>query len=167
MGRVEVTVFIITDEYNEVRDMWNAEDTFNIDPDHVAIYRKHLEIGLRRLDLFELSLDGAEVADWPVPHPWVDLIMHEFLIVDLNHPVAPSTDVMHYLDIELGNYSDHPDQAAVVGGHLPNEDVIDRTLTVFINGLTDKPSRGVGVPKPARASVDEFPFVALPFSAGT
>lgn len=163
MGRVETTVFILRDTNNPLRDLWNSEDTFNINPDNVAAYKLGLQEGLLRLDRFELSLEGKNVLDWPIPHPWVDLMMHEFLIVDLRHPVPASQDIVHYLDIEIGNYLGDQIRANVVGGRLPNEDVIDRTLTIFINGFNDKPSRGVGVPKPARPAVDAFPFVPLPF----
>lgn len=164
MGRVETTVFILRDTNNPLRDLWNAEDTFDIDPSHIPLYEEGLQEGLERLDLFELSLTGQNVRDWPVPHPWIHLIMNEFLIVDLRHPVDPSTHDRHYLDIEIGHFTGRSRVADAVGGRVCNEDVIERTLTVFINGLDrPEPNRGVGVPVPARACVDEFPFVAPPF----
>lgn len=163
MGRVEITVFVVLDE--SIRDRWNADDGFALAPRNVPIYRAELQKGLRRLDGFELNdanPDDRNVYDWPVPHPWVDLLMNDFLIVDMERPTTPSSSTVGYLGVEIARFSGGG--AGAVGGRLPNEDVIEKTLTTFINGLKrPTPSRGVGVPKPARATVDEFPFVPPPF----
>jgi len=163
MGRVEITVFMVRDD--KVRDLWNAEDTFSLNPNNVEKYREFLRRGLKRLDGFEMLDEGSTaktVLDWPVPHPWTELLMDDFLIVDLAQPTKPSSTQVGYLGIEIARFT-----GAVgggVGGRLPNEDVIDKTLTVFINGLArPTPRRGVGVPAPARLTVDEFPFVPPPF----
>jgi hypothetical protein len=163
MGRVEITVFVVRDD--KVRNLWNADDTFSLNPSNVEQYRDQLRRGLKRLDGFEMLDEGSTektVLDWPTPHPWVDLLMDDFLIVDLARPTKPSSTQVGYLGIEIARFT-----GAVgggVGGRLPNEDVIEKTLTVFINGLKrPTPSRGVGVPAPARLTVDEFPFVPPPF----
>jgi hypothetical protein len=163
MGRVEVTVFIVREP--GVQDLWNADDTFSLNPQNVDKYRAELQKGLRRMDGFELidgDLDNRNVYDWPNPHPWVDLLMEDFLIVGLNRPTSPSSKEVGYLGIEIAHFTGVP--AGAVGGRLPNEDVIQRTLTLFINGLNrPTPNRGVGVPNPARETVDAFPFVPPPF----
>jgi hypothetical protein len=163
MGRVEITVFMVRDD--KVRDLWNADDTFALDPNHVEKYREHLRRGLKRLDGFELLDEGSTaktVLDWPTPHPWVELLMDDYLIVDLAQPTKPSSTQIGYLGIEIARFTGAA--GGGVGGRLPNEDVIDKTLTVFINGLSrPTPRRGVGVPAPARLTVDEFPFVPPPF----
>jgi hypothetical protein len=163
MGRVEITVFMVRD--NKVRDLWNADDTFSLNPNNVEKYREALRGGLKRLDGFEMLDEGSTektVLDWPSPHPWVDLLMDDFLIVDLAQPTKPSATQIGYLGIEIARFTGAA--GGGVGGRLPNEDVIDRTLTVFINGLErPTPRRGVGVPAPARLTVDEFPFVPPPF----
>ncbi|MDY7225721.1 DUF4331 family protein [Hyalangium rubrum] len=163
MGRVEITVFMVRED--EVRDLWNAEDAFALDPKNVEKYREALRRGLKRLDGFEMLEEGSpetSVLDWPVPHPWVDLLMDDFLIFDLAQPTKPSSTQVGYLGIEIARLTRVA--GGGVGGRLPNEDVIERTLTVFINGLArPTPLRGVGVPAPARLTVDEFPFVPPPF----
>jgi hypothetical protein len=163
MGRVEITVFMVRD--NTVKDLWNSDDTFALNPSNVEKYREQLRRGLKRLDGFELLDEGSTektVLDWPVPHPWVDLLMDDFLIVDLAQPTKPSSTQIGYLGIEIARFTGAA--GGGVGGRLPNEDVIDKTLTVFINGLArPTPRRGVGVPAPARLTVDEFPFVPPPF----
>jgi hypothetical protein len=163
MGRVEITVFMVRDD--KVKDLWNAEDAFSLNPSNVEKYRDQLRRGLKRLDGFELLDEGSKettVLDWPTPHPWVDLLMDDFLIVDLAQPTKPSSTQIGYLGIEIARFTGAA--GGGVGGRLPNEDVIERTLTVFINGLSrPTPRRGVGVPAPARLTVDEFPFVPPPF----
>ncbi|MDI3287008.1 DUF4331 family protein [Polyangium sp. 15x6] len=165
MGRVEITVFLVRD--NETKDLWNADDAFSLKPENVGKYREKLNAGLHRLDGFEmLELDAPVISvfDWDNPHPWVDLLMDDFLIVNVEQPTKPSSDANGYLGIEMGEFRGGP--APIVGGRLPNEDVIETTLTVFINGLDrlKGPKRGVGVSRPARATVDEFPFVPPPFA---
>lgn len=160
MGRVEITVFMVRE--NEIVNNWNADDTFDLNPSHIPAYREELQRGLARLDRFELSLEGKNVVDWPTPHPWLELLLDDFLIVDLNQPVQPSSSKIEYLDIEIAQFTGNMQVSG--GGRVPNEDVIDRTLTYFINGpVRPFPSRGVGVPRPARPSVDEFPFAPPPF----
>jgi hypothetical protein len=163
MGRVEITVFMVRDD--KVRDLWNADDTFALNPNNVEKYRDALRRGLKRLDGFEMLDEGSTektVLDWPVPHPWVDLLMDDFLIVDLAQPTKPSSTQIGYLGVEIARFTGSG--SGGVGGRIPNEDVIDKTLTVFINGLArPTPRRGVGVPAPARLTVDEFPFVPPPF----
>jgi MYXO-CTERM domain-containing protein len=166
MGRVEITVFMIREKNSDIQDLWNADDAFSLDPENVKRYRPVLDFGLHRMDGFEMpELDATDkkVFDWPEPHPWVDLLMDDFLIVNLDNPTKPSSDTKGYLGIEMAEFRGAP--ASAVGGRLPNEDVIETTLTVFINGLDrlEKPKRGVGVSKPARMTEDTFPFVPPAF----
>lgn len=166
MGRVETTVFIVRDD--KIKDQWNSADTFNTDPKLIPTFRKEVEKGLVRLDKFELSLTGENVIDWGIPNPWTDLILNDFLIVDLAHNpdgsygVAPSTTANGYLHIERNQYSGNNEHS--IGGRVINENVITTMLTYLINGLhRPTPSRGVGVQSPARPAIDGFPFVAPPF----
>lgn len=106
MGRVEITVFMVRD--NKVKDLWNAEDAFSLDPRNVGKYRDALRRGLKRLDGFEMLDEGSKeksVLDWPVPHPWVDLLMDDFLIFDLAQPTKPSSTQVGYLGIEIARFT--------------------------------------------------------------
>ena len=163
MGRVEITVFFIdvVDPDTRFRELWNADDTFALNPENVPLYRNELQLGLERMDAFELSLTEENVLDWPQPHPWLELLIDDFLVLDLNHPTAPSSTEVNYLGIETAYF--RGDASQVVGGRLPNENVIERTLTYFINGLDrPEPNRGVGVDEPAAYTVDRCPFVPPP-----
>ena len=166
MGRVETTVFIVRDD--KIKDQWNSADTFNLNPKLIPGFRAEVEKGLVRLDKFELSLTGENVIDWGTPNPWTELILHDFLIVDLAHNpdgsygVAPSTTANGYLHIEKHQYLGNNKHS--IGGRVINENVITTMLTYLINGLErPTPSRGVGVQSPARPATDGFPFVAPPF----
>ncbi|MCJ8269413.1 MAG: DUF4331 domain-containing protein, partial [Psychrosphaera sp.] len=131
MGRVEPTVFIVRND--ETKNLWNREDTFNLSPKHVELYRKEVDEGLIRLDRFELSLSGENVRDWPTPHPWTELMVDDFLIVsfannaDGSYGVAPSTADINYLQIEANIQQGKTDFS--IGGRVINENVITRMLT--------------------------------------
>ncbi len=161
MGRVEITVFFIdvVDQTTRYRDDWNKEDTFAVDPENYKKYKVELQKGLKRMDGFD-----EKIYDWPEPHPWLELLLDDFLIIDLARPTKPSSAEINYLGIEIAEYLGRPSQ--VVGGRLPNENVIQKTLTFFINGLDrPEPLRGVGVDEPASYTVDSFPFVPPPHGA--
>jgi hypothetical protein len=161
MGRIEVTVWIITDD--QLRDEWNAEDTFAVTPAHVPAYEQALQGGLSRLDNFEKSLTDENVVDWPTPHPMIPILLDDFLVVDLSKPTVPSSTVRGYLEVEKAAYLNVPHQTC--GGRVPNEDVIATTLTWFINGaLRSQPDRGVGV-TPDKPVVNEFPYLREPTPA--
>jgi hypothetical protein len=158
MGRIEVTVWIITDDH--LRDEWNAEDTFAVSAAHIPDYEAALQSGLARLDNFEKSLTNENVIDWPTPHPMIPILLDDFLVVDLSRPTVPSTTVRGYLEIEKAAYLNVPHQTC--GGRVPNEDVIATTLTWFINGpLRSQPDRGVGV-TPDKPVGNEFPYLQEP-----
>ncbi|QDE88207.1 hypothetical protein BHS06_04150 [Myxococcus xanthus] len=162
MGRLEVTVFMILDD--ATKDLWNATNTFRPDSRHEPLFRSALQAGLGRLDDFEKSLTGEDVLDWPTPHPFIDMVLDDFLVVDVSKPAKPSSTEPGYLELETAALAGKPHTTC--GGRKPNEDVIARTLTLFINGPNrPQPDRGVGVPAPARPAEDTFPYVQPPFVA--
>ena len=159
MGRVEITVFFIdVIEDRNIRDLWNRADSFAVNPEILSILRAELQRGLKRMDAFELSQTGENVLDWAEPHPWLELLLDDFLILDLDYPTRPSSTAVNYLGVESAYFNGVPSKS--VGGRLPNENVIEKTLTFFINGMErNEPNRGVGVDEPAIYTVDTFPFV--------
>jgi len=160
MGRLEVTVFMLLED--PTRDLWNATDTFRPDPRNEPLFRDALQAGLGRLDNFEKSLTGENVVDWPTPHPFIDMILDDFLVVDVSRPTKASSAEPGYLELETAALAGKPNTTC--GGRKPNEDVIARTLTLFINGpQRPQPDRGVGVTAPARPTQDTFPYVPPPF----
>jgi hypothetical protein len=160
MGRMEVTVFLVQDD--PLKDLWNSEDTFAVDPGHVAAYRAALQAGMYRLDNFEKSLTDENVIDWPEPHPMIDLMLRDYLVLSLDQTTSPSSTTIGYLDNETALLKG--ENPSNLGGRVPNEDVISRMLTLFINGPDRAtPNRGVGVPSPGRPAIDSFPYVHPPY----
>ncbi|MYM22181.1 DUF4331 domain-containing protein [Duganella sp. FT135W] len=156
MGRIEMTVFLIRDD--KLKDLWNAEDSFRVDPEHEKLYRPELQSGLSRLDNFEKTLDGSNVIDWTTPHPLMDLLLDDFLILNLERTATMDSQQAGYLSVEKSLVLGQPVQS--MGGRLPNEDVIKSMMTLLINGpRRDEPNRGVGVHAPAKPAVAEFPYV--------
>jgi hypothetical protein len=159
MGRLEMTVFLIRDD--KLKDWWNAEDSFNVDPAHAKLYRQALQNGLARMDNFEKALDASNVLDWPTPHPLLDLLLDDFLILNTAQTASMDSQQAGYLGIEKALVLGKPVQT--MGGRLPNEDVIKSMLTLLINGpRRDEPNRGVGVHAPAKPAQAEFPYVQPP-----
>ncbi len=78
----------------ELRDLYNREDAFALSREYRTLYASRIDANL---DFFD-ALDG-EIA-WPAEpdgrHPLRDLLMGDFLIVDLAHAFAPGG----FLEIE-------------------------------------------------------------------
>jgi hypothetical protein len=70
----------------EIRDLYNAEDAFSLSPDYVGAYRARLNANLAFFD----RLDGR--IDWPLDdqgvHPLTELLLADFLVVDMSKPFA-------------------------------------------------------------------------------
>jgi hypothetical protein len=159
MGRPEINVWVIQDD--DLRDLWNAEDTFNLNPAHVRRYIPALQSGLSRLDNFEKSLTGENVVDWETPHPMIGILLDDFLIVDVLKPTTPSSTTPGYLEIIQSYF--YSVEHKTCGGRVPNEDVIGATLTWFINGPErPEPYRGSGVTAPDKPVTDVFPYLQPP-----
>jgi hypothetical protein len=167
----------------------------------LAIYREAMLAGLAELDSMDAldvevdldELDGFgdivdKNADWPDPHPLVDLMLANYLVVDLGTPcnayrnpdrvedAIESGELVLLADEDERNYNIvHSNYFAVelaafhgaahhtCGGRFMDEDTIDRTLTLFING-TERDGdpelvRRDGVDSPHRPFRDTFPYV--------
>ena len=112
MGRLEVTVFIVQND--ELRDRWNAEDTFKLNPVNKQHYIPEVLAGLKRLDNFEKSPTNDNVLDWPTPHPMLDLFLDDFLILNTQHSyqasdTGPLIKDYNYLSIERALLLKQPD----------------------------------------------------------
>jgi hypothetical protein len=167
----------------------------------LAIYREAMLAGLAELDSMdaldvEVDLDELEgfgdivdeMADWEDPHPLVDLMLANYLVVDLSKPCNPfrnrdrvddaiddgelvladgedarNYNIVHsnYFSIELAAF--RGETHATCGGRFSDEDTIDRTLTLFMNGpvRNDDPEivRRDDVDSPSKAATDTFPYI--------
>ncbi len=110
----------------ELRDLYNREDAFALSPVYRPLYESRLDANLAFFD----GLDGATA--WPIGpdgrHPLRDLLMDDFLILDLARPFAPGG----FLEIERALAENRPH--ATAGGRWLDDDILDDLLTWMVNG---------------------------------
>ena len=173
IGRPEIKNFIMLDKTAdtvnrdlEIRDLYNAEDAFRLMPDYVEAYRARLNSNLAFYD----GLDGK--SDWPLDakgnHPLTELLLADFLVVDLSKPF----DEDSYFEIERALLRGTAHETC--GGRWLNDDIVDKLLTLLVNngnepGVTDgvdqatvPASRTFPYAQPANPNPPAPPSVALP-----
>jgi hypothetical protein len=137
----------------ELRDLYNREDTFALSPQYRPLYESRLDANLVMFDGF----DGKTA--WPLGpdgrHPLRDLLIDDFLILDLAHPFAPGG----FLEIERSMLDDQPHRSA--GGRWLNDDIVDELLTLLVNGGQGE-RVGDGVDAPTNPASLSFPYVREP-----
>lgn len=162
MGRAEIKNVIMQpkkfDPVNrdlEIRDLYNAEDAFNLGPDYVGAYRARLNANLAFFD----RLDGK--TDWPPDeqgvHPLTELLLADFLVVDTSKPFSDGGD--SDLEIERAVLTGRPHTTC--GGRSPGHDIIDTLYTLLVGGL-DGPRISDGVDQPTQPTARSFPYLVPP-----
>lgn len=137
----------------ELRDLYNREDAFALSKVYRPLYESRLDANLSFFD----GLDGATA--WPPGadgrHPLRDLLINDFLIVDVAHAFAPGG----FLDIERAVLDNRPNTTA--GGRWLDDDILDELLTLLVNG--GRGARfGDGVDAPTKPASLTFPYVREP-----
>jgi uncharacterized protein DUF4331 len=138
----------------EIRDLYGMDDAFRLSPAYVSAYRARLNANLAFWD----GLDGK--TDWPADpdgtHPLTELILADYLVVDVAKPYAEQGS---FLEIELAarRGEDH----RTCGGRAPNADVMDTLFTVLVNGGNGPVIRD-GVDRPTTLASHHFPYLAPP-----
>ncbi len=173
VGRPEIKNFIMLDKTAdtvnrdlEIRDLYNAEDAFKLMPDYADAYRARLNSNLAFYD----GLDGKR--DWPLDaggnHPLMELLLADFLVVDLSKPFNEDS----YFEIERALLRGAAHETC--GGRWLNDDIVDKLLTLLVNngngpGVTDgvdqatvPASRTFPYAQPANPNPPGPPSVALP-----
>jgi hypothetical protein len=137
----------------EIRDLFNAEDAFGISADYVGAYRARLNANLAFWD----GLDGK--TDWPLDskgtHPLTELLLADFLIVDVSKPFGEHT----FLDIERAALAGRAHETC--GGRWLNDDVMD-TLYTFLVNAGNGPRISDGVDRPSKLATQTFPYLVPP-----
>ena len=160
IGRPEIKNVILQskefDQVNrdlEVRDLYNLEDAFHMSKDYRGVYRARMHANLA----FNDHLDGK--TDWPLgpngDHPLTELLLADYLVVDITKPF--STD--SFFEIEQATLNGQTYQTC--GGRSLSDDVIDKLLTLIVNGGKG-PRVSDGVDRPATPVSDMFPYQAPP-----
>ena len=143
MGRPEIKNFILQDKQFdpvnrdlEIRDLYNAEDAFDLGRDYLGAYRARLNANLAFFD----RLDGR--TDWPPDdqgvHPLTELLLADFLVVDTSKPFADGS----FLEIERAVLAGRPHTTC--GGRSLDDDIVDILYTLLVGGL-DGPRISDGV----------------------
>jgi len=140
----------------ELRDLYNREDAFALSPVYRPLYESRLDANLAFFD----GLDGATA--WPVGpdgrHPLRDLLLDDFLILDLAHPFGSG----NFLEIERALADNRPHTSA--GGRWLDDDILDDLLTWMVNGGRGE-RFGDGVDAPTKPASLTFPYVREPNKA--
>jgi Domain of unknown function (DUF4331) len=138
----------------EIRDLYNMEDGFQLEDTYRGAYRARLNANLAFWD----GLDGS--VDWPADengdHPLTDLVLADFLVVDVSKPYVEQGS---YLEIELAALRGRAH--ATCGGRTLNDDVIDTLFTQLVNAGTGPAIRD-GVDHSTRPAGRTFPYLAPP-----
>ncbi|HEX5691077.1 MAG TPA: DUF4331 family protein, partial [Roseiflexaceae bacterium] len=159
-GRPEIKNVVMSskafDQVNhdlEIRDLYNQEDAFQLSKEYVRAYRARLNANLAFYD----SLDAK--TDWPLDaqgnHPLTDLLLADYLVVDVAKPFADE--------------SCYEIEAALLGGRTPttcggrslDDDIIDSLLTLLVNG-DNGPRVRDGVDAPTQPASRRFPYLRDP-----
>ena len=160
MGRPEIKNFILQEKkYDtvnrdlEIRDLYNAEDAFDLSQDYVGAYRARLNANLPFFD----GLDGR--TDWPPDdqgaHPLTELLLADFLVVDASKPFSDDS----FLEIERAVLTGRPHTTC--GGRSPDDDIVDVLYTLLVGGL-DGPRISDGVDRPTHPAARSFPYLGSP-----
>lgn len=136
----------------EIRDLYNMEDAFHLGESYAGAFRARLDANLAFWD----GLDGTR--DWPVgedgSHPLTDLVLDDFLIVDVTRPYAEQGS---FLEIELAARRGEPHRTC--GGRSLNDDVMDTIFTQLVNAGEGELIRD-GVDAASRPATVTFPYLA-------
>ena len=137
----------------ELRDLYNREDAYALSKDYRPLYESRLDANLAFFD----GLDGKTA--WPLAadgrHPLRDLLVDDYLVLDLAHPFAPGK----FLEIERSMLEGRQHQSA--GGRWLDDDIVDEMLTLYVNGGQGE-RFGDGVDAPTKPASLTFPYVREP-----
>ena len=137
----------------ELRDLYNREDAFSVS----KAYRPLYELRVNACLVFFDGLDHRTA--WPLgpegQHPLRDLLIGDYLILDLARGFAPG----NFLEIERSLTNNQPH--ASCGGRWLDDDILDEMLTLYVNGGRGE-RLGDGVDAPTKPASKNFPYVREP-----
>jgi Domain of unknown function (DUF4331) len=135
----------------DVRELYNQEDAFHVGNEYLGAYRARLSANLKFYD----GLDGK--IDWPPDengnHPLVDLLLEDFLVVDVSKPFSENS----WFEIERAMLDGHAHETC--GGRALNDDFLDTYYTLFIN-RGNGPRISDGVDQATVPASNVFPYLA-------
>ena len=103
---------------------------------------------------------SSNSTDWPANgdgrHPLTDLVLADFLVVDVTRPYAAQGS---FLEIELA--ARRGEAHATCGGRALNDDVMDGLFTLLVNAGKGPVIRD-GVDSSSRPASRTFPYLSAP-----
>lgn len=137
----------------EIRDLYNEEDAFSLGPAYLGAYHSRMNANLAFWD----GIDGQ--TDWPLDshgtHPLTELLLADFMVVDVSKPFAEDT----FFEIERAMLKGAAHQTC--GGRALNDDCMGTFMTVFVNGGNGK-RISHGIDGPAVPASRAFPYLVPP-----
>ena len=160
-GRPEVKNHMLSvkefDQVNrdlEVRDLYNLEDAFHMSKDYRGAYRARLNANLAVIDRLDGKIGlAARLPDGS--HPLTDLLLADYLVVDVSKPYADNS----LFDIERAVLEGCPHETC--GGRSLNDDSMANLYTLLINAGKG-PRISDGVHQATEPPSDVFPYLAPP-----
>jgi Domain of unknown function (DUF4331) len=137
----------------ELRDLYNHEDAYALSPVYRPLYESRMDANLAFFDGLDNEMAWPTGADGR--HPLRDLLINDFLVLDLAHAFAPG----RFLEIERALVEDRPH--ATAGGRWLDDDILDELLTWMVNGGRGE-RYGDGVDAPTKPASLTFPYVREP-----
>ena len=138
----------------EIRDLYNMEDAFRLGESYQGAYRARLNANLAFWDGLDGTIDW--VTDGDGDHPLTNLVLDDFLVVDVTKPYAEQGS---FLEIELA--ARRGEAHRTCGGRALNDDVIDTLFTQLINA-GNGPTIRDGVDHSTRPASRTFPYLMSP-----
>ena len=152
IGRPEITnVSMVPHDGVELRDLYNAEEPFSGSGKNFGLFRQRLRENIAYYD----RLNGTIEWTPETSNHLVEILLNDFLVVDVSKPSATTT----YFEIEHAVLRGEPHSTC--GGRAPNDDIMDVLFTLLING-GNPPRIRDGVDQPTRLATDVFPYLAEP-----
>jgi hypothetical protein len=137
----------------EIRDLYNQEDPFRLARPYAGAYRARLNANLTFYD----SLDDK--TDWPLDehgnHPLTELLLTDFLVVDISKPYAETS----CFEIEWALLKGVTPETC--GGRSLNDDIVDSLYTLMVNG-GNGPAVRDGVDQATQPASRIFPYLVRP-----
>lgn len=152
LGRPEMTNIIMASKGREdIRKIYNEENTFDLIKEHAKIYRERLHSNLVFFDSLNNKQDWSpeEVSDL------TSILLNDFLVIDTSKPYTESS----YFDIEYSILREKPYTSP--GGRSLNDDAIDVLFNMLVNG-GKQPGITDGVSQATQPATTTFPYLAPP-----
>ncbi|EPE96391.1 DUF4331 family protein [Rhizobium grahamii] len=134
----------------ELRDLYNREDAFFLSKEYRPLYEARVGATLSFFDGLDAEIAWPPLADGR--HPMRDLLIDDYLVLDLAHPFGTG----NFLEIERAALGGRQHTSA--GGRWLDDDILDEMLTLFVNGGRGE-RLGDGVDGPTSPAGPAFPFV--------